>query len=39
LANNLAVTNQARPGEIFFTDYLGDGAPYQHIVPGQQLGS
>jgi Carboxypeptidase regulatory-like domain len=39
LSNNLAVTNQARPGEIFFTDYLGDGAPYQHIVPGQQLGS
>jgi len=39
LSNNLAVTNQARPGEIFFTDYLGDGAPYQHIVPGQQVGS
>jgi hypothetical protein len=39
LANNLAVTNQARPGEIFFTDYLGDGAPFAHILPNQQLGS
>lgn len=41
LANNLAVTNQTRPGEIFFTDYVGDGGagPTPHIIPGQQLGS
>jgi hypothetical protein len=39
LANNLAVTNQARAGEIFFTDFIGDGSPAPHVLPGQQLGS
>ena len=41
LANNLAVINQSRAGEIFFTDYQGDGGAgaRPHILPGQQLGS
>ena len=44
LSNNLAVTNNGRAGENFFTDYLGDGAsgPFgnnPHEIPGQQLGS
>jgi hypothetical protein len=39
LANNLAASFQFRPGEGFFSDYLGDGAAAPHILPGQQLGS
>ena len=44
LSNNLAVSNETRAGEIFFTDYIGDGAEgaignNPHLVPGQQLGS
>jgi len=39
LANNLAVTFQSRPGEIFFTDYQGEGSAGPHILPGQQAGS
>ena len=39
LAQDLAIENQARTGEIFFTDVVGDGAPFAHVVPGQQLGA
>jgi hypothetical protein len=39
LAQDLSIENQGRSGEIFFTDVLGDGAPFAHVVPGQQLGA
>jgi hypothetical protein len=39
LAQDLSIENQLRSGEIYFTDVVGDGAPFSHIIPGQQLGS
>jgi hypothetical protein len=39
LPQDLYIENQARTGEIFFSDVLGDGSPYQHILPGTQVGA
>jgi hypothetical protein len=39
LPQDLSIQNQTRGGEIFFTDVIGDGSPFAHVVPGQQLGS
>ena len=39
LPQDLYIENQARSGEIFMSDVLGDGSPYQHILPGTQVGA
>jgi hypothetical protein len=39
LPQDLYVENQARSGEIFLSDVVGDGSPYQHILPGTQIGA
>ena len=39
LPQDMYVDNQARSGEIFLSDVVGDGSPYQHILPGTQLGA
>ena len=39
LPQDLYIENQARSGEIFMSDVLGDGSPYQHVLPGTQVGA
>jgi hypothetical protein len=39
LPQDMYIDNQARTGEIFFSDVVGDGSPYQHILPGTQIGA
>jgi len=39
LPQDLYIENQARTGEIFFSDVVGDGSPYQHVLPGTQVGA
>ena len=39
LPQDLYIENQQRSGEIFLSDVVGDGSPYQHIFPGSQLGA
>ena len=39
LPQDLYVENQARSGEIYLSDIIGDGSPYQHILPGTDIGA
>ena len=39
LPQDLYIENQARSGEIYLSDVIGDGSPYQHILPGTDIGS
>ncbi|HXJ86506.1 MAG TPA: carboxypeptidase regulatory-like domain-containing protein [Candidatus Binatia bacterium] len=39
LPQDMYIENQARSGEIFMSDVVGDGSPYQHILPGTDIGA